>query len=145
MRTCVGVLISLFRDRPDFTLLVGREELLGESLLLGGHGGVSGGANLHPRLYVQLYEAAQNRDLDRLAALHRQVMRISTGIYSVGQSESSYLKGLKCALSILGICDDFMAEPLQRFKSSERMQITQQLQNLGMVDGRGGPACRRSD
>lgn len=117
MRTCVGVLISLFRDRPDFTLLFGPEELLGESLLLGSHGGVSGGAHLHPRLYVPLYEAAQNRDLDRLAALHRQVMWISTGICSVGQSESSYLKGLKCALSILGIC----------------------------VDGRGGPVCRRSD
>jgi hypothetical protein len=111
----------------------------------GGHGGVSGGANLHPRLYFQLYEAAQNRDLDRLTTLHRQVMRIRIGICSVGKSESSYLKGLKCALSILGICKDFMGEPLQRFKSSKRMQVEQQLQHLGMVDRRGGPACRRSD
>jgi 4-hydroxy-tetrahydrodipicolinate synthase len=137
-------LISLFRNRPDYTVLVGPEELLDESLLLGGHGGVSGGANLYPRLYVQLYEVARNRDLDRLATLHRQVMGI-TEIYSVGQSELSYLKGLKCALSILGICDDFMAEPLQPVKSSERMQIAQQLQNLGLLEKLGGPACRSRD
>ena len=127
-------LISLFQDRPDFALLVGPEELLGESLLLGGHGGVSGGANLYPHLYVHMYEAARNSDIDRLTALHRQVMKISTAIYSVDQSESSYLRGLKCALSILGICDDFMAEPLQRFKSSERLQIERQLKNLRLLD-----------
>ncbi len=138
-------LISLFRDRPDFTVLIGPEELLGESLLLGGHGGVNGGANLYPRLYVQLYEAAQQRDLDRLTALHSEVMRISTEIYSVGQSESSYLRGLKCALSIVGICEDFMAEPLQRFKSSERMQIKQQMQTLRLFEKIGGPACRSRD
>lgn len=138
-------LISLFRDRPDFTVLIGPEELLGESLLLGGHGGVSGGANLHPHLYVQLYEAAQKHDLDCLIALHSEVMRISTEIYGVGQSESSYLRGLKCALSVIGICDDFMAEPLQRFKSSQRMQIMQQMQTLGLLKKIGGPACRRRD
>ena len=38
-------------------------------------------------------------------------MQISTTIYNVGQYGSSYLKGLKCALSIMGICGDFMAEP----------------------------------
>ena len=138
-------LISVCRDRPDFTVLIGREELLGESLLLGGQGGVSGGANLHPRLYVQLYEAAQKRDLDRLAALHSEVMKISTKIYSVGQSQSSYLRSLKCALSIVGICDDFMAEPFQRFKSSQRMQVKQQLQTLGLLKEIRGPICPSRD
>lgn len=125
-------LISLFQDRPEFALLVGPEELLGEAVLLGGHGGVNGGANLHPRLYVELYEAATGRDMDRVAALQRQVMRISTGIYSVGRFGSSYLKGLKCALSILGICNDFMAEPFHRFNPPERARIEQELRDLGL-------------
>jgi dihydrodipicolinate synthase/N-acetylneuraminate lyase len=126
-------LISVFQDRPEFSLLIGPEELLSESVLLGGHGGVNGGANLHPRLYVELYEAAARRDLDRVAALQRQVMRISTGIYSVGQFGSSYLKGLKCALSILGICNDFMAEPFHRFNPPERERIQQGLRSLGLL------------
>lgn len=127
-------LIALFRGRPDFTLTVGPEELLGEVVLLGGHGGVNGGANLSPQLYVQLYEAARRRDLDRLATLHRQVMHISNGIYNVGRSGSSYLKGLKCALSVLGICDDFMAEPFQRFAAPERLSIERELRGLGLLE-----------
>jgi len=128
-------LIALFRDRPDFTLLVGPEELLGESVLLGGHGGVCGGANLAPRLYVELYEAARGRDFDRVAALHRQVMQISNGIYCLGRSGSSFLRGLKCALSLLGICDDFLAEPFRRFDPPERALIEQELRRLGLLDG----------
>jgi len=127
-------LLSLFRDRPDFTLLVGPEQLLGQAVLLGAHGGVNGGGNLHPRLYVGLYEAARDRDLDRMAALQRQVMQISTGIYSVGRFGSSYLKGLKCALSILGICSDFMAEPFHRFNPPERTRIERELRDLGLLE-----------
>ena len=52
---------SLAAERPDLSLLVGPEELLGEAVLLGRHGGVCGGANLFPRLYVELYEAAVGR------------------------------------------------------------------------------------
>jgi 4-hydroxy-tetrahydrodipicolinate synthase len=126
-------LVSIFEDRPDFTLLVGPEELLAESVLLGGHGGVNGGANLHPQLYVQLYQAAQRRDLDRLLALHRDVMQISRRIYHLGQHGSSYLKGLKCALSVLGICDDFMAEPFHRFDAPQRQRVEQQLRELRLL------------
>ena len=130
-------LVSLFQDRPDFTLLVGPEELLAEAVLLGGHGGVSGGANLHPRLYVQLCEAAQGRDLDRVATLHRQVIWISSGLYTVGGPGSGVVKGLKCALSILGICDDCPAEPFQRFGPPERTRIEQMLRDFGLLGDRG--------
>ena len=62
---------QLAAERPDFSLLVGPEELLGESVLSGAHGGVCGGANLFPRLYVDLYEAARDRQLDRMARAAR--------------------------------------------------------------------------
>ena len=107
-------LLWLLADRPDFALLMGPEELLGQSVLLGGHGGVPGGANLYPQLYVQLYEAARSRDLDRLRAGQQQIMQISTGIYGLAPSGSSYLRGLKCALSILGICGDCPASSPDR-------------------------------
>ena len=123
---------QLLADRQDFSLLIGSEELLGEAVLLGAHGGVCGGANIWPRLYVDLYNAACARDLKAVASLHTKVMRVSTTIYSVGRYGSSMLKGLKCALSCLGVCDDFLAEPLHRFRESEREEIRKRLKELGI-------------
>lgn len=128
-----GGLVSLFRDRPEFTLLTGPEERLAESVLLGGHGGVNGGANLHPRLYVELYEAAKSRDLEAVARLQRQVEQIRTGIYGVGRFGTAYIKGLKCALSLRGICSDFMAEPFHRFNAPERARVEEELRKLGLL------------
>lgn len=124
---------SLMEDRPDFSLLMGPEELLAETILLGGHGGVCGGANLLPRLYVDLYEAACAKDLAKVGSLHRTVLRIDATIYSVGRYESSFLKGLKCALSCLGICSDFLAEPFHRFREPEHEIVRGYLEELGIT------------
>jgi dihydrodipicolinate synthase/N-acetylneuraminate lyase len=125
-------IISLLPARPDWSLLVGPEELLAESVLLGGHGGVCGGANLCPRLYVDLYEAASRRDLPRATELHAQVMHISNTLYHVGRHASSFIKGVKCALHELGLCDDFMAEPFHRFREEERARVRACLAELGI-------------
>lgn len=123
-------LIRLLPQRPEWSLLVGPEELLAESVLLGGHGGVCGGANLRPRLYVDLYEAARARDFERAAALHAEVIHLSTTLYRVGRHSSAIIKGLKCALRELGICDDFMAEPFHRFREEERERVRKVLAEL---------------
>jgi dihydrodipicolinate synthase/N-acetylneuraminate lyase len=120
-------------NRPDWSLLVGPEELLGESVLLGGHGGVSGGANLCPKLYVALYEAAAKGDAQRVRELHAQVMQISGSIYKVGRYGSAFIKSVKCALSVLGVCDDFMAEPFHRFREQERERVGSYLQEFGIT------------
>jgi dihydrodipicolinate synthase/N-acetylneuraminate lyase len=110
-------------DRPDWTVLMGPEELLLDAVLAGGHGGVNGGANVFPELYVALYRAAQAGDMVKARALHSVVMEVSTSLYQVGRHSSAIIKGLKCALSISGVCDDFMAEPFHRFRDEERRRI----------------------
>ena len=120
------------KDRPDFTLLVGPEELMAEAILLGGHGGMCGGANFYPKLYLDLYLASMARDLEKVNALQKIVMQISTTVYRVGPHDSSYLKGLKCAVSLLGICGDFMAEPFRAFGPQEREKVNKHLQALGL-------------
>jgi len=125
---------GLLADRPDFSLLVGPEELLGETVLLGGHGGVCGGANIWPQLYVDLYNAAVTKDLPVVASLHETVMRISSTIYSVGRYGSSIIKGIKCSLALMGICDDFLAEPFHRFRDVERETIRKHLTDLGLLE-----------
>ena len=121
---------SLLKHRPDWSLLIGPEELLAEALLAGGHGGVPGGANLFPRLYVQLCEASRNGDVPRTRQLHAQVMHVSNSLYQIGHYPSAVIKGIKCALACLGICDDFMAEPFHRFRAKERARVQEQLPEL---------------
>jgi 4-hydroxy-tetrahydrodipicolinate synthase len=126
-------LIRLLPQRPEWSLLIGPEELLAESVLLGGHGGVCGGANLRPRLYVDLYEAARARNFERAAALHAEVIHLSSTLYRVGRHSSAIIKGLKCALRELGLCDDFMAEPFHRFREEERARVRKVLAELGIT------------
>lgn len=123
-------LLQLTSLKPDISILMGPEELLAESVLLGGHGGVCGGANLCPRLYVKLYEAAQAGDLDSIKNLHAKVMRISSTLYRIGRHGSSFIKGLKCALKEAGVCEDFMSEPFHRFRESERASVRKVMQEL---------------
>lgn len=118
------------KERDDFTFMIGPEEFMAEFVLTGGHGGVNGGANMFPKLYVELYQAARNRDFDKINTLQQKVMQISTTIYNAGNYGSSYLKGLKCALSVMGLCSDFMAEPFHRFNQPEREKIEAALKAL---------------
>lgn len=115
--------LGLLKSRPDWTLLMGPEELLAESVMAGGHGGVNAGANLFPRLYVSLYKAACAEDLARVRELHGLVMELRSTLYQIGQHSSALIKGIKCALSCLGVCNDFMAEPFHRFRDDERARV----------------------
>ncbi len=125
------------RERSDFSMLVGPEEITGECVLLGAHGGINGGANMFPELYVGMYEAAKAGDIKRIVKLQQLIMQISTTIYTVGKHGSSYLKGLKCALSLLGIIkDDFVASPFYKFNAPEREKIREALDALPIVNGK---------
>jgi dihydrodipicolinate synthase/N-acetylneuraminate lyase len=117
-------------DRPDFSLLVGPEELLAETVLLGGHGGVNGGANLEPELYVALYHASRAGDLAQVRLLHHRVMRLSTQLYSVGRTGASLLQGLKCALALRGLCREVLADPFSAFDPAERATLASRLESL---------------
>jgi 4-hydroxy-tetrahydrodipicolinate synthase len=125
-------LILTMKDHPDFSLLVGPEELTAEAVMLGADGGVNGGANMFPRLYVDIYEAAKNRDLDRVLELQEKVMNISNTIYKVGRYGSSYLKGVKCTCSLLGLCSDFMAAPYRSFRKEERQKVQEILERMNV-------------
>ena len=117
-------------DKPDFHILIGPEEMLAETVLLGANGGVCGGANLFPRLYVELYKAAAAGNIEKVKKLHKIVIEISSTIYSVGQYSSSIIKGIKCGLSLMGICDDFLAEPFHRFRDPQRKVICGHLERI---------------
>src|SRR4029078_2115168 len=107
------------------------------ALRLGAHGGVSGGANVFPRLFVALYEALQRGDQNSASDLHEDVMQIHHLIYSVGLGDAATLKSIKCALSYLGICQDFVAPPLQPFTAIKQNIVHERFQQImaGRYDG----------
>ncbi|MBQ1701632.1 MAG: dihydrodipicolinate synthase family protein, partial [Prevotella sp.] len=59
------------QHRPDFAMLVGPEEITGECVLLGADGGINGGANMFPELYVAMYDAAKAHDISRVLELQQ--------------------------------------------------------------------------
>lgn len=123
-------LAEIARQRPGWALLSGPEEKLFDTLQRGGHGGVNGGANLFPSLYVKLYEAFQAGNLTRAEELQKQIQRVSDSFYRIGKYSSSIIKGIKCVLACLEICDDFMAEPFHRFRAEEREQVKTRLKEI---------------
>ena len=121
---------GLLKQRPDWALLLGPEEMLLESLSMGGHGGVSGGANLFPRLYVAVIEAFRSGNLARAKDLQDLILRVSGSLYRIGRHPSSIIKGIKCAAACLGLCDDFMAEPFHRFRAEQRALVESRLKEI---------------
>lgn len=107
----IRTIAARMAGRPEFTLLVGPEELLLDSLAIGAHGGVTGGANLFPRLFVALYEAATQGDIQQAAHLQGRVRELGELLYGIGEAESSYLRGLKLGLELMGICKSTLALP----------------------------------
>jgi 4-hydroxy-tetrahydrodipicolinate synthase len=124
----------LAATRKEWTLLIGPEHLTAEAVGLGGHGGVNGGANVHPRLYVELYAAAERGALDSVAQLQRQVEFFGR-IYQWGRSEAAVIQGLKCALACLGICVERLAEPFEPLETAEREQVRGVLRELNLLPG----------
>ncbi len=116
-------LCDTFRESPEFTVLVGPEEILVETMNMGGHGGVSGGANLFPELYVKLFEAIEYQDKDQIQRLNETVQFLSKNLYSQGTYKSSYLKGLKASMSFEGLCQGVLALPLFAFNEHEKEEL----------------------
>jgi dihydrodipicolinate synthase/N-acetylneuraminate lyase len=124
-------LLELTRSRSDLAVFMGPEELTAQGVMAGAAGGVSGGANLLPRLYVDLYEAAVCDDVRLVMKLQHRVMRLSSKIYQVGAAPTGYLTGLKTALSLVGLCQPIFAEPLHPLAESQVAALRQHLLDLG--------------
>jgi len=118
--------------RDNFPLLIGPEELLAEAVVLGADGGVCGGANLRPELYVELFQAASHGRTGRVRELHAEVVRAAAAFYRCDAGSAGVIKGLKCALSLLGICRDVVAEPLHMLNPHQREQIRGKLAEFGL-------------
>jgi len=121
---------AIAKARPDWSLFIGPEEKLMDALQMGAQGGVSGGANLFPKIYTGLCQAYAAGDLARAWQLQQLILFVSRSLYRIGKHPSTIIKGIKCSLACLGICDDFMAEPFHRFRADERELVKTRLKEV---------------
>jgi 4-hydroxy-tetrahydrodipicolinate synthase len=129
-------LIDTFRDSPDFSIITGTEIFIPETILQGGHGAIAGGANMFPRLFVDYYRAAVEKDYAKIDFLRRIVLKIYNTIYNVGTFTSRYTVGTKCALAALEICSDYVAHPLRQFSYADRNTIENYVEEIKEMIGK---------
>jgi len=126
-------LVDALRDRPDLTVLMGPEEKLWDAVMMGGHGAVTGGANLAPELFTGIYAAAIAGKPEDAAPLMARSQIISGRIYSILPERSGYFRGLKCAMELRGICAGGMAAPFEPITGEPREQIRRALIDAGLL------------
>ncbi|MEW5947745.1 MAG: dihydrodipicolinate synthase family protein [bacterium] len=126
-------LIRTFKRRGNFRVFCGAEGIAAEALVKGAHGCVLGTSNLIPAFLAGLYNAAKKRDLKSLDKMQSAFNRLRR-IYTHGrQPWSSYVKGLKVALSLIGICSPIMSQPLEPLHDAAVSEIIKELSEFGIL------------
>ena len=138
----------------DFTILMGPEHLTLQSMKFGSNGGVNGGSNVEPQLFVQLYNEAvsaatiqaqleagdggtstEDHDPERVQQLQKRVLAFQD-IYKVGSIPSKkhsfpFVAATKCAMKLRNLCsNDVLSDPMIPFNEEERQQVETILNNL---------------
>lgn len=119
-------------ERLDWSLFVGPELLLPKACGLGGHGGIPGGANVMPRLFVDFLAAIRAGDEACVAAL-RDRAKLLGKLYEVGSMPGRIVVGIKAALATMGICRDGVASSFERFDAGQRREVAKILATLGVA------------
>lgn len=95
--------------KPVFT---GPEHLTAEMMSAGAAGGVNGGANVDPALFVRLAAAARTGDIAALQDAQAEVLAFQK-IYGTPVTAGNVVRGLKYALSEMGLIRNITAFPLK--------------------------------
>lgn len=132
--------LAAVSDFEDFAIFMGPEEQLSEALHLGATGGVTGGANLFPELYVGLYRAVTEGRVDEERALQERLMTLSRKIYGIGGYGSSFLKGLKASMWLCGLCENILAPPHLPLDAAGCESVRERLEEMGLLTAQGEPA-----
>ena len=117
-----------FKDK--FSLFMGPDEAMGEAVLLGADGGVCTGANLWPRTFKRMYEAAKAGDVAEVRRLQEITTTSSYLLYGLGAGQIGFLKGVKAALAEMGLIRNVLTAPFAPFKGAELKPVRVGLKKL---------------
>jgi 4-hydroxy-tetrahydrodipicolinate synthase len=121
--TYFQALCDKHRDRQDFVIFMGPEELLAEAVAAGANGGVCGGANLLPQVYSRLYLAAVRKDSVEIAHWKHTIADMFASVYRDDEQRMKLIPGLKLAMEECGLCSETVAPPLMAVTESHARRI----------------------
>ena len=120
-------LIELKKERPDFTIFIGKTHMWAAGILSGADGGLDGISNLIPAHCVKLYESIINKAGD---CYERQ--REINEIWRVYECRS-FLGGIKAALSFMGLCQPYTLSPVLPASEEEKLKIKAIMQQYHLL------------
>lgn len=123
-------LCEQFAQNEDFSVFMGPEELIPEAVAAGADGGVCGGGNLLPHVYVELFEAAIRNDVTEISRLRNVVHEVFRHIYKDPTGQMNLIPALKLALQHSGLCLSCIAPPLPAVTADHERQILDGLQSV---------------
>lgn len=120
-----AALVEMAAGISGYTVLMGLEQNLARGLEMGAHGGVTGGANFVPGLFVEIWRAMRDNQRATAYALQETSAFICREIYADG-----YIPGLKCALELAGLCSGRLTDGLLPIEGEARERIRRALSAL---------------
>lgn len=125
-----GRLCREFASDEGFAVFMGPEELIPQAVAAGADGGVCGGANLLPHVYVKLFDAARQGGED---VQHDQASIVETvfeSVYRDPDGQMNLIPALKLAMSLCGLCSAATAPPLPPLAAKHELQVKSRLAEL---------------
>jgi len=123
-------LLHLRRRRPDWSIMIGPEALLAEALWAGADGGVHGGANIEPEMYLDLVSACRAGDYGRALEMQHKVHAFGRAVFELGNDGNGVIKGIKAALQRKGLCSAMTAPPLQPLDAIQQAELARRLDSF---------------
>jgi dihydrodipicolinate synthase/N-acetylneuraminate lyase len=114
--------IALWKDRKDFSYLLGWALKSQQAIQQGADGIVPSSGNLAPAVYRKLYEAALAGDTTAAARAQEKGDRISA-MYQQNRILSQSLAACKAMMAAYGICGAHVLPPLYRLPEYEEKQL----------------------
>lgn len=109
-------LSQLIDETPDdFDVLIGSDNILLSAILYGARGSVSGNANVFPEIFLNFYQAMNNRDYQRAHELQILINRIANLLQN-----GKHLAYFKYALACRGCRLSFTRKPLLQLEEVEK-------------------------
>lgn len=118
--------------RPDWSILIGPEDLLHHGLELGADGGVNGGAQILPEIFGTFYNAFRAGNKQLVCELNLKIQKLQK-IYGEPPEPAGVVKSIKAALEILGICSSNVMPPLAHPDEQLKNLVREVLKELGLI------------
>ncbi|HEY1455912.1 MAG TPA: dihydrodipicolinate synthase family protein [Candidatus Dormibacteraeota bacterium] len=116
------------RQLPRFRLFTGSDTMLLPSMAMGGAGTICGAANVAPAWVVQVYDEFVRGDLAAARAsqdrLYELVLAVRAGVFP---------GAIKAALHMQGVCEPWLAPPVQRLDDDLETRLRAQLEAWGLL------------